>query len=82
MRASSQKAILQRKRAAKRKSFHSSTSCLETQWEVMMPEALAAKNMRMKVIAESGKAKLWSNIWILDSVELVLEPPDSKLLVE
>lgn len=47
-----------------------------------MPKALVANNMRMKVIAEGGKAKLWSKVWILDSVELVPEQPDSKLLVE
>lgn len=82
MRAPSQKAILQIKRVAKRKSFHSSTSCLETQWEVITPRASAAKNMRMKVIAESGKGQLRSHIRILDSLELVREPPDSKLLFE
>lgn len=37
-----------------------------------MPGALAAKNMRMKVIAGGVEAKLWSQVWILNAVELVL----------
>lgn len=36
-----------------------------------MPGALAAKNMRMKVIAGGVEAKLWSQVWILNAVELV-----------
>lgn len=37
-----------------------------------MPGALAAKDRRMKVIAGGVEAKLWSKIWILNAVELVL----------
>lgn len=37
-----------------------------------MPGALAAKNLRMKVIAGGDETKLWSEVWILDAVQLVL----------
>ena len=37
-----------------------------------MPRALAARNMSMKVMAGGVEAKLWSKVWVLDAVELVL----------
>lgn len=37
-----------------------------------MPGILATKNMRMKVTAGGGEAKLGRKVWIPDAVKLVL----------